>query len=138
MGLVRQAHVLAKDTDPCQQSSYDGAIAIDNIRREDVLGAAASCRSALCPTARPAGRPGCRQSHRGEQRCGHAPAHPAAHLRELVVAAGIPMFEISRFMAHAKPSTTETVYAHLLHDDHSASMVALGAMAGLPYPRATT
>lgn len=46
----------------------------------------------------------------------------------LCVAAGIPMFEISRFMGHAKPSTTETVYAHLLRDDHSGAMAALGAM----------
>jgi hypothetical protein len=28
----------------------------------------------------------------------------------------------------AKPSTTETVYAHLLADDHSDAMAALGAM----------
>jgi integrase len=47
----------------------------------------------------------------------------------LCVAAGIPMFEISRFMGHAKPSTTETVYAHLLRDDHSTAMSALGSMA---------
>jgi integrase len=47
----------------------------------------------------------------------------------LCVAAGIPMFEVSRFMGHAKPSTTETVYAHLLRDDHSTAMAALGAVA---------
>ncbi|WP_236728552.1 tyrosine-type recombinase/integrase [Mycolicibacterium obuense] len=47
----------------------------------------------------------------------------------LCVAAGLPMFEISRFMGHAKPSTTETVYAHLLRDDHTTAMAALGAMA---------
>lgn len=51
----------------------------------------------------------------------------------LCVAAGLPMFEISRFMGHAKPSTTETVYAHLLQDDHSGAMAALGAM-GTPTP----
>lgn len=51
----------------------------------------------------------------------------------LCVAAGIPMFKISRFMGHAKPSTTETVYAHLLRDDHSAAMAALEAM-GTPTP----
>jgi hypothetical protein len=39
------------------------------------------------------------------------------------------MFEIARFMGHAKPSTTETVYAHLLTDDHSAAMAALGGLA---------
>lgn len=47
----------------------------------------------------------------------------------LCVAAGVPMFEVSRFMGHSKPSTTESVYAHLLTDDHSAAMAALGAMA---------
>lgn len=55
----------------------------------------------------------------------HALRHTYA---SLCVAAGIPMFEISRFMGHAKPSTTETVYAHLLRDDHSTAMAALGAM----------
>lgn len=47
----------------------------------------------------------------------------------LCVAAGVPMFEVSRFMGHAKPSTTESVYAHLLTEDHSQAMAALGAMA---------
>jgi integrase len=37
------------------------------------------------------------------------------------------MFEIARFMGHAKPSTTETVYGHLLAEDHSDAMAALGA-----------
>ena len=32
-------------------------------------------------------------------------------------------------MGHSKPSTTETVYAHLLADDHADAMAALGAMA---------
>ncbi len=42
------------------------------------------------------------------------------------------MFEVARFMGHSKPSTTETVYAHLLADDHTDAMSALGAMeAGL-------
>lgn len=50
----------------------------------------------------------------------------------LCVAAGIPMFEVSRFMGHAKPSTTETVYAHLLRDDYSGAMAALGSMASSP------
>jgi hypothetical protein len=35
-------------------------------------------------------------------------------------------------MGHAKPSTTETVYAHLLADDHSDAMAALGAMGTGP------
>ena len=47
----------------------------------------------------------------------------------LCVAAGVPMFEVSRFMGHAKPSTTESVYAHLLTEDHAEAMAALGAMA---------
>lgn len=47
----------------------------------------------------------------------------------LCVAAGVPMFEVSRFMGHSKPSTTENVYAHLLTDDHAEAMAALGAMA---------
>lgn len=47
----------------------------------------------------------------------------------MAIAAGLPMFEVSRFAGHAKPSTTETVYAHLLTEDHSEAMAALGAMA---------
>jgi Phage integrase family len=47
----------------------------------------------------------------------------------LCVAAGVPIFEVSRFMGHAKLSTTESVYAHLLSEDHSEAMAALGAMA---------
>lgn len=46
----------------------------------------------------------------------------------LCIAAGIPMFEVSRFMGHSKPSTTETVYAHLLTEDHSGAMAALGGL----------
>jgi integrase len=42
---------------------------------------------------------------------------------------GIAMFEVSRFMGHAKPSTTEAVYAHLPREDHSGAMAALGGMA---------
>ena len=38
-------------------------------------------------------------------------------------------------MGHAKPSTTETVYAHLLADDHADAMAALGAMEAGPKPR---
>lgn len=55
----------------------------------------------------------------------HALRHTYA---SLMIAAGRPMFEIARFMGHAKPSTTETVYAHLLADDHSEAMAALAAM----------
>lgn len=42
------------------------------------------------------------------------------------------MFEVARFMGHSKPSTTETVYAHLLADDHADAMAALGAMEAAP------
>jgi integrase len=59
----------------------------------------------------------------------HALRHTYA---SLMIAAGRPMFEVARFMGHSKPSTTETVYAHLLADDHTDAMSALGAMeAGL-------
>jgi integrase len=54
----------------------------------------------------------------------------------LCVAAGIPAFDISRFMGHSKPATTLAIYAHLFADDHSDAMAALGAMAG-PKPSAT-
>jgi integrase len=55
----------------------------------------------------------------------HALRHTHA---SLMIAAGRPMFEVARFMGHAKPSTTETVYAHLLADDHSDAMAALAAL----------
>lgn len=42
------------------------------------------------------------------------------------------MFKIARFMGHSKPSTAESVYAHLLEDDHSDAMTALGAMEVQP------
>ncbi|KUI41816.1 integrase [Mycobacterium sp. GA-1199] len=47
----------------------------------------------------------------------------------IAIAAGLPIFQISMFAGHAKPSTTENVYAHLLTDDHDEAMAALGAMA---------
>ena len=54
----------------------------------------------------------------------------------LCVAAGIPPLEISRFMGHAKVTTTLTVYAHLINtDDHSGNMAALGALT-TPKPKA--
>jgi len=46
----------------------------------------------------------------------------------LCVAAGIPAFDISRFMGHSKPTTTLGIYAHLFEDDHADAMAALGAM----------
>lgn len=43
--------------------------------------------------------------------------------------AGIPPLEISRFMGHAKVTTTLTVYAHLINtDDHASDMAALGEL----------
>lgn len=57
----------------------------------------------------------------------HALRHTYA---SLCIAAGRPMFEVARFMGHGKPSTTETIYAHLLNtDDHADAMAALDAMA---------
>jgi integrase len=47
----------------------------------------------------------------------------------LCVAAGIPALDISRFMGHAKPTTTLGIYAHLFEDDHAVAMAALGAMS---------
>ena len=64
----------------------------------------------------------------------HALRHTYA---SLCIAAGRPMFEIARFMGHSKPSTTETVYAHLLADDHADAMSALGAMAAGPKRRSS-
>ena len=47
------------------------------------------------------------------------------------MAAGIPPFDISRFMGHAKPTTTLSIYAHLFEDNHADAMAALGAMGSL-------
>ena len=47
----------------------------------------------------------------------------------LCVVAGIPPFYISRFMGHAKPTTTLAIYAHLFEDNHADAMAALGAMS---------
>lgn len=46
----------------------------------------------------------------------------------LCVAAGLKPLEISRFMGHAKPSTTLGIYTHLFEDHHDEAMSALGAM----------
>lgn len=57
----------------------------------------------------------------------HALRHTYA---SLCIAAGRPMFEVARFMGHASPRTTETVYAHLLNtDNHANAMAALSAVA---------
>jgi integrase len=46
----------------------------------------------------------------------------------LCVAAGIPPREISRFMGHAKITTTLTIYSRLFPFDHTEHMTALAAM----------
>jgi integrase len=51
------------------------------------------------------------------------------------VAAGIPPLEISRFMGHAKVTTTLAIYTHLFDDDHAETMAALEAMARPVTPR---
>ncbi len=50
----------------------------------------------------------------------------------LCVAAGLKPLEISRFMGHAKPSTTLGINTHLFEDHHDEAMAALGAMATQP------
>jgi integrase len=55
----------------------------------------------------------------------HALRHTYA---SLCVAAGIPPLQLSRFMGHAKVTTTLAVYTHLFDDDHAESMAALEAM----------
>jgi integrase len=60
----------------------------------------------------------------------HALRHTYA---SLCIAAGRPALEVARFMGHARPSTTEAVYAHLFNtDDHAGAMAALGAMGAAP------
>jgi integrase len=46
----------------------------------------------------------------------------------LCVAAGIPALEISRFMGHAKVTTTLTIYGHLFPSEHTDAMTALASM----------
>jgi integrase len=43
----------------------------------------------------------------------------------LCVVAGIPAFDICRFMGHSKPTTMLSIYAHLFEDDHADAMAAL-------------
>ena len=47
----------------------------------------------------------------------------------LCVAAGIPPLQLSRFMGHAKVTTTLAVYTHLFDDDHAETMAALEAIS---------
>lgn len=43
----------------------------------------------------------------------------------LCVAAGNPPLQLSRFMGHAKVTTTLAIYTHLFDDDHADSIVVL-------------
>ena len=61
----------------------------------------------------------------------HALRHTYA---SLCVAAGIPPLQISRFMGHAKVTTTLNTYSHLFQDDHSDATTALAALARLSAP----
>jgi integrase len=56
----------------------------------------------------------------------HALRHTYA---SLCAAAGIKPLEISRFMGHAKLTTTLAVFTHLFDDDHAETMAALEAMS---------
>ena len=47
-------------------------------------------------------------------------------------AAGIPPLQLSRFMGHAKVTTTLAIYTHLFDDDHAETMAALDALAAAP------
>jgi integrase len=56
----------------------------------------------------------------------HALRHTYA---SLCVAAGIPPLQLSRFMGHAKVTTTLAVYTHLFDDDHAETIAALEAVS---------
>lgn len=56
----------------------------------------------------------------------HALRHTYA---SLCVSAGIPPLQLSRFMGHAKVTTTLAIYTHLFDDDHAETMAALEAMS---------
>ncbi len=62
----------------------------------------------------------------------HALRHTYA---SLCVAAGIPPLQLSRFMGHAKVTTTLAIYTHLFDDDHAETMAALEAMSRPASPR---
>jgi integrase len=55
----------------------------------------------------------------------HALRHTYA---SLCVAAGIPPLHLSRYMGHAKVTTTLAIYTHLFDEDHAETMAALEAM----------
>ncbi|GJN96999.1 hypothetical protein NJB18091_23750 [Mycobacterium marinum] len=56
----------------------------------------------------------------------HALRHTYA---SLCVAAGIPPLHLSRFMGHAKVTTTLAIYTHLFDDDNAETMAALEAIS---------
>jgi integrase len=53
----------------------------------------------------------------------HALRHTYA---SLCVAAGIPPLQLSRFMGHAKVTTTLSIYTHLFEDDHAETDGGVG------------
>jgi integrase len=56
----------------------------------------------------------------------HALRQTSANLR---IASGIAPLHLSRFMGHAKMTTTLAIYTHLFDDDHAETMAALEAMS---------
>lgn len=77
-------------------------------------------------------RPAVLRANRRTPTAALAPALKFHSLRHtyasLCVAAGIPAFDISRFMGHAKPTTTLAIYTHLFEDSHAEAMAALGSI----------
>jgi hypothetical protein len=51
------------------------------------------------------------------------------HIASLCVAVDIPPLQLSRFMGHAKMTTTLSIYTHLFEDDHAETMAALEVMS---------
>ena len=48
-----------------------------------------------------------------------AAPRPPPHLRPLMLAAGFPPYEVSRWLGHANLATTDAIYAHLYPSDYS-------------------
>jgi hypothetical protein len=76
--------------------------------------------------ARRACASGPRESSASIGRSGRPDGHTYA---SLCVAAGIPPLQLSRFMGHAKVTTTLAIYTHLFDDDHAETIAALEAMS---------
>ncbi|HYO03432.1 MAG TPA: tyrosine-type recombinase/integrase [Mycobacterium sp.] len=55
--------------------------------------------------------------------------HALRHTYASLCAAGIPPLQHSRFMGHAKVTTTLAIYTHLFDDDHAETMASLEAMS---------